>query len=86
MFLPCKFAFDITKENGGVPSYFSCYRAASDRVRFMLFRKYNWQCPVATILKFPLLESSEGLVTMIFYPCPLIKLCAVSEEVNCKCF
>ena len=70
MFLPCKFAFDITKENGGVPSYFSCYRATSDRVRFMLFRKYNWQCPVATIVKFPLLESPEGLVTMIFYPCP----------------
>ena len=72
MFLPCKFAFNITKENRGVPSYFSCYRATSDRVRFMLFRKYNWLCPVATIGKFPLLEAPEGLVTMIFYPCPLI--------------
>ena len=35
MFLLCKFAFGIPKNNGGVPSYFSCYRAASDRARFL---------------------------------------------------
>ena len=39
MFLLCKFAFNISNNNGGVPSYFSCYRATSERVRFLLFRK-----------------------------------------------
>ena len=52
MFLLCKFAINIPKNNWGVPSYFSCYRATSDRLRFSLFRKQNWQCPVATIGKF----------------------------------
>ena len=37
------------KNIGGVPSYFSFYKATSDRARSLLFRKYNWQCPVATI-------------------------------------
>ena len=50
---------------GGVPSYFPCHRATSNRVRFTLFGKQNCQCPVAiaTIGKFPLLESPEGLLS-----------------------
>ena len=63
MFLLCKIAFNICKNNGGVPSYFSCHRATIDRVPFTLFGKQNCQCPVATIGKFPLLESPEGLLS-----------------------
>ena len=39
IFLFCKFAFSILKNNGGVRSYFSCYRATSDRALSLLFRK-----------------------------------------------
>ena len=39
IFLLCKFAFSIPKNNGGFLSYFSGYRPTSDRARFLLFCK-----------------------------------------------
>ena len=79
MFLLCKIAFNICKINGGVPSYFSCHRPTSDRVRFTLFGKLNCQCPVATIGKFPLLESPEGLLLRPV-PLPLSAKCVQLVE------
>ena len=72
IFLLCKSAINRSKDNRVVPSYFSWYRATSDRVRFLLFRKQNWQCPVATINKFPLLASPVWLIATRLYQCQLI--------------
>ena len=81
MFLLCNIAFNICKINGGVPSCFSCHRATSDRVHFTLFGKRNCQCPVATIGKFPLLESPEGLLSRPVSTY-ISKVCAVSGDDN----
>ena len=54
MFLPCKFAFYLWKKNGGVSSYFFCYRVLSERVRFLLFYE---QEKTMTRLWFPIVTT-----------------------------
>ena len=51
MFLPCKFAFGMRKKIGGDSSYFFCYRAMSERVRFFAFLRHE------KTMTLPLLES-----------------------------
>ena len=56
MFLPRKFAFYMPNKIGGVSSYFFCYRAMSERVRFLLFYDMKRQC---CYLCFPIVVATK---------------------------
>ena len=60
MFLFCKFAFNISKENGGVPSYLSCYRATSERVRYA-FWQIKLAMPCANNREIPFVGVARGV-------------------------
>ena len=57
MFLPSEFAFDMRNKIGGVSSYFFCYRAMSERVRFFIFYDMKRQC---RCLCFPIVVATKG--------------------------
>ena len=57
MFLHCKFALYMPKKIGGVSSYFFCYRAMSERVRFLLFYDMERQ---RRCLCFPIVVPTKG--------------------------
>ena len=55
MFFFFKFAFYVSKENGGVPSYFSCYRATSGsafwQIRLAMPRANNREIPFVGVAR-----------------------------------
>ena len=63
MFLLCKIAFDICKKMGLFRVTFLATELRVIEYVLRFFGKQNCQCPVATIGKFPLLESPEGLLS-----------------------
>ena len=85
MFLLCKIAFNICKINGGVPSYFSCHRATSDRVRFYAFWQAKLSMSRGNNREIPFVRVARG-VTFTTSPSTVVSyVCAVSGDDNLNC-